>query len=371
VTPPPTIVAGVMDTRWFRDPTRRRLTFAVAALILAVLCIWPRQYTARADLMPDDSGGGLSSLLGGGGAGGLLSLGALLGNHQSIEADLTIGRSQAVLRDVVVRLRLVGREGFGDLLHTQSKLREKVDVAAIRGSILQITVNDRDPAFARAIVSAYVEAIQDRLTSLNLQQATQKRVVATNRMSQAVARLTAAQTALADFRNRNRLAAPEAQLGAAVSLLAQLQGKLQAKQVELATLRQFATSGNVQVQAAQAEIVGLQGQIAEAQARSRGPGAQNLAGMAAESTEYLNLYRDERFADALYEIYRQALEKVTIDELSANVTMDVIEPPYVDPARQYNTPAVGLLVLVILLAGCAEYYVVAPPIGRARAAPPS
>ncbi len=357
-------MAGVFDTAWFRRPARRRLTFCVIALILAVLCVWPRHYLARADLLPQDSPNGLSALLGPGGGGGLAGLGALLGNHQSIEADLTMARSYVVLRDVIARLRPSSPRGASEARRAEIGLRRKVDIAAIRGSILQITVRDADPVFAKAVVTAYVGAIQGSLTRLSLHQAAQKRAVATNRLSEASTQLASAQAALTRFRAENKLALPEAQLGAGVSELAALQGRLQAKLVELRTVRQFATDANVRVQAVAAEIAGLQSQIAAAQTASRGQGGPNLAAMALQSAQYLNLYRDEKFAEALYAIYTRFLEEVTTDELSANANIDVIEPPYVDPARQFNAWAVGLLILTLVLAFAAEYYIARPPVGR-------
>jgi capsule polysaccharide export protein KpsE/RkpR len=364
VKPPSTIMAGVLGTAWFRNPMKRRLTFAVIGLVLGVLCVWPQRYMARADLLPQDSAGGLSALLGQSGGGGLASLSALLGSHQSIEADLTMARSQAVLRSVIARMHLVGRRGFGQAGEAEIKIRRKVDIAAIRGSILQITVRDADPVFAKGLVAAYVDSVQESLTVLTLRQSAQKRAVAESRLNEASTRVAGAQAALARFRSENKLAAPEAQLGAGVSELAALQGALQAKQVELQTVRQFATGANVRVQAVEAEIAGLQNQISAAQTASRGQYGPNLAAMALQSSEYLNLYRDERFAAALYAVYTRFLEQVTVDELSANANMDVIEPPYVDPGRQFNVAPMGLLIVIVVLAFGAEYYIARPPVGR-------
>lgn len=367
MTPPRTIISGVLNGSWFRSALRRRLTFLVAALVLAVLCIWPRHYIAKADMMPQDSGGGLSALLTQS-AGGLVSLGALIGSHQSIEADLTIGRSQAVLRDVIVRLHLTDSTKPAQLARAEVKLRKRIDISAIRGSILQIRVQDASADLALRLVAAYTAALQDRLTALSLQQSAQKRAVANNRMADATVRLAKAQAEITQYRAVNKVGAPEIQLGAAVSELAALQGKLQARQVELQTLLQFATPQNVQVKAAQADIAALQHQIATAEAASGGAGGPQLGALSLGSAEYVNLYRNEKFAENLYSVYSRYLEEVTIDELSANANLDVIEPPYIEPSRQYNTAAVGLLILVILIAIAAEFYLVTPPIGERRRA---
>jgi len=364
VTPPRTILARILDSRWFRSPLKRRATFAAAAFVVGVLCLYPRHYVARADLLPQDTGGGLSGVIGQSGA--LVSLGALIGSHQSIEVDVTVARSEAVLRDVIGRMQLIGRGRgqFRDMPDAERKLRKKVDVEAIRGSILQVKSQDANPVFARNFVAAYAWAIQNRLTTLTLRQVAAKRAVANERLAQSAARLTAAQRAITNYRSVNKLAAPEIQLGAAVTELATLQARLQAKQVELQMVERFTTGSNIQLQSIQTEITSIQRQIADAETASGSAGGPKLATIALGSDAYFNLYRDEQFAESLYEVYSKYVEEVIIDEMSANANMEVIEPAYVDPNRQFNTAAVALLTLLILLAAGCEYYIVAPPVGR-------
>jgi capsule polysaccharide export protein KpsE/RkpR len=163
--------------------------------------------------------------------------------------------------------------------------------------------------------------------------------------------------ALNAFREANKLPAPEAQLGAGVSLLAGLEGKLHAKQMELSSLQQVATNENIQVKVVQAEIVTLQGQIAKV----RDEGGQNLTALAQANTQYYNLYRDEKTAEILYQVYTRYMEELTIDELSARQGVDMIEPPFINPERQFNILSVGMLLLVILAALGAEFYLARPP----------
>ena len=358
-------MGAVLDSPWVQNPLRRRGVVVLVAIILALLCVWPRPYLARAQLLPNDSGGSLTSLLGAAGGGvGALALGSLLGGHQSIESDVTIARSQAVLGDVVGRLRLEGRFRGGDMARAERKVRAAVDIESIRGGILQITVVNHDPSVAKAVVTDYVLALRERLAALNLEQAAQKKTVATNRMGEATTNLANAQAALDRFRAANRLAAPEAQLGAAIELVTGLQAQLHAKQVELQTLQQFATGDNIQVQAAGAQVAALQSQIVAAQARASNRTGPSLGGITPQLSEYSNLYRNERYAEVEFDVYKRYLDAVTVDELSALINMDVIEPPFVSPDRQYNTHAVGALILLLLLGVLAEFYIAQPPPGR-------
>jgi hypothetical protein len=358
MTRQPSVMEFLLGSRWARDPWKRRGTIVAAMIVLAVLSLWPRHYEARAELLPNDAGSVLSSLLGSasGGTGGLLSLGGLLGTKQSIESDLTIARSQIVLDDVVRRLHQEGRVS-GDLDGAATKLRHKADMEAVRGSILRITVVDHNPAFAKAVVTDFVAAIRARVAGITIEQAAQKKAVAANRLGDASIELSRAQAALDGFRATNKLAAPEVQLGAAVSLVTALQARLEAEEAQLQAQQQFATADNFQIRAAQAQVAALRAQIASAQASANASPGPSVGGLTPKITEYENLYRNERFAQAEYEIYQRYLGTVTVEELAAGINMDLVEPPFVDPDRKYNTSAVGALVLLILLSILSEFYI--------------
>ena len=208
-----------------------------------------------------------------------------------------------------------------------------------------------------AVANDYVAAIRWRVGAISIEQAAQKKAVAEDRLKAATIDLAQSQEALDHFRATNKLAAPEIQLGAAVSLVTQLEANLHAEEAHLETLQHFATNDNIEVQAARTQVAALQGQIANAQASAPSAGVPSVGAMSPRITEYENLYRNEKFAEAEYEIYQRYLGTVTVEELSAGINMDLIEPPYVDLDRQYNASAVGALMLVILLGLFSEYYI--------------
>ena len=367
MTPPRTILGTVMGWRWVRDPWRRRSVLLVGALVLAFLSIWPRPYVAKAELIPDESGGGLPSILSGGG-GALASLGALIGARQSIESDLTIARSEAVADDAANRLRQAGllrgvaKDG-GGLDRATAALRHIVDIEALSGSILQVSVTDHDPVFAKAAVSDYLLAIRARMAAISVEQSNQKKVVAADRMAEASLGLARAQGALDRFRVENRLAAPEIELGAAISLVTGLQARLQAEEANLAALNAFVTNDNIQTKASRAQIEALRSQLAEAQANANLSSGPSVGGMTPKISIYENLFRDEKYAEAEYEIYKRYLDTVTVELLSSAITMNVVEAPYVDPDRQFNARPVAALTLLFLLGVLAEFYLANPPPG--------
>ena len=220
-------------------------------------------------------------------------------------------------------------------------------------------------AAIRVRVGDYVEALRARLAALDVEQTAQKKAVAAGRMAEATLNLSRAQQALDRFRLVNKLAEPQAELGGAIALVTGLQGRLQAQEADLETLEHFATPDNFRVQTARAQVAALRAQIAAAQGAARTGGAGTVGAITPKISEYENLFRDEKYAEAEYEIYKRYLDTTAVQTLSAGINLDVIEPPYVDPDRQFNVRPLGALILVILAAVIAEFYIAdAPAAGR-------
>ena len=359
MTPTASVLQTMSTWPWVRDPRRRRVTLLILAIIFALLALFPKSYKVTAELLPNDSASSLSSSLGGvGGGAGLFSI--LFGGGNSIEVDLTIARSQAVFIDLARELQREKVIPAGDLVKAATSLRKKLKIEVARGSILKIDCLDSDPRRGAKIVNAYTQAIRQRLSTLNLNKISERKAIAQQRMDMASTRLSLAQGALIQFKTANRLGAPEAELGATSGLISGLEGQLEAEKTNLGTLSQFGTEQNIGIQASRARIANLEAQIARARTDEKGAGAPTLGTLTPKLTQYQNLYREERYAEAEFQIYERYLDTVRIDELAADINLDLIEPPFVDPKRQFNVMFLGLLALTLILAAFSEFYLAAP-----------
>ncbi|WP_084578926.1 capsule biosynthesis protein [Sphingomonas azotifigens] len=343
--------------RWIADPRLRRRGYALAALVLAILCVLPRPYAARAKIVPQDPNSvGLGSTLNalGGQLGGFAAL--LGGGKQPIDLYLAIARGREVTDAVIAQLKLVDR--YGSARQAQLAVAKKVDIHSLTGGVIEIEARTHDPQEAQALTQAHVAAITARLNALQRERLARKQAIVRERFAGASARVAAAETALDTFRRQNRLAEPEAQLGAELSLRAGLQAQLQAKLVEMETLGQFQGPDNPQLRALQSEVASLRAQIARSAAPSEGAAGPNVAGLSAITSAYLNRYRDYRFAQALFEVYSRASEEVAVESLTAESASDVqvIEAARVDADAKFNISAVALLALVLALALFTEVY---------------
>jgi len=344
---------------WTADLRHRRIAYTVLVLVLAVLCIVPRPYVARAKVVPQDSSsiglGSMTNAVGGQAQG----FAALLGGVKTpVDLYLAIGRGTEVTDSVIARMNLVGPDAYPSVSKARLALAKRVDIHSLTGGIVEVEVRTHDPVFAQQLTQTYVRAISDRLTALGEDRVKRKQAVVQRRFKEAAGRVIAAESALGEFRRRNNLAAPEAQLGSALSLRAGLEAQLQAKLVELSTLEQFQGPENPQLMAVRAEVAQLRTQIAQSSRPDTGPAGPNVAGLTEVSGEYLNLYRDYRFAQALYEVYARSSEEVAVETLAAETATDVqiVEAPRLDDDRKFNVSAIALLALVIALALFTEVY---------------
>ena len=352
----------VQDTvGWVRNTRNRRLAYLLLAIVAAVLVVFPRPYVARATLVPQDtaSSTGTNALLTvlSGQSQNFASL--LGGGRVSNDLYLIIGRSDSVATDVIKQLNLVGpARRYPTVERAKVKMADRVDVHLLLGGVMEIETRSYDSKYAYDLTNAYVSALSRQLAAFGRQLIENKKRIIDRRFADATQRVGTTEIALNAFRRRNNLAEPDAELGQELSLRTQLEAKLQAKQVELQTMSEIRGPESAELAAIRTEIEGLRQQVARTARPSTGAAGPNVAGLGALSTEYLRLYRDYRFAQALYEVYARSVEQVAVEQLASESSsyVQIIDPAHLDPERQLNVWAIALLASIVLLALFTEWY---------------
>lgn len=347
---------------WARNDRSRRLTYVVLALVAAVLIFFPRPYLARARIVPEDTSASAASttaLIGALG-GASQSLGSLLtGGRPSNDLYLIIGRSNSVTEDVIRSLNLVGpgRE-YRTVHEAKIDLEKHVDVHMLLGGVLEIETKLYDSNRALQLTSAYSSSISRQLARFAQQLIDNKRKIVRHRFEEASDRIVKAEAEVNNYRRSNNLSEPEQQLGAALSQRAGLEAQLQAKEVQYQTLSQLRGPESSELLALQSDIAELRQQIARSTTPAAGLGGPNVAGLTSIQLRYLDLYRNLRFQQAMYDIYRRSAEQVEVEELAAESAnyVQVIDPAHIDADRQFNIWAIGMFAGILLLALFTEWY---------------
>jgi uncharacterized protein involved in exopolysaccharide biosynthesis len=353
---------SIIGTLALARPGRTRAILIVLFLLCLLLALFPQRYRSATTLAPTDPAMlGLSSTLSQLGAGS-----NIFGNQAAVEVTVRVASSVLVRDQVIDKLDLLHRKHFANRVEAQRWLDHAVETRSLRGGLVQIETKQPDAVFAEALISAYADAIRQRLAIINQQQTDYKRHILEKLVTDAGERRDSAQLAYDNFRLRTRYSDPTAAIAAIGDRIPVLQAAIKAKQVQLSAARQFATNDNMTVRTLVAELQALQQQLAEQQALD--PGKQTSVGrVVRQSTEGLRLERELRLADTLYLSYTRFLQGTSVEDLTSSANLRVIEPPFIDTSRQINLSFAAMAILIVLLGGAIEFYRLRPPL-EAKAA---
>jgi capsule polysaccharide export protein KpsE/RkpR len=317
---------------------------------------------ARAKIVPQDTSATAASttaLLGalGSNAQGIGSL--LTGGRPPNDLYLIIGRSDSVAEDVIQSLKLVGPDArFHNDRKAMVYLDRHVDVHLLLGGVMEIETKLYNPNEARRLTSAYASAISRQLARFGRQIIENKQRIVKTRFHDSESRVALAEAELDAFRRAHNLAEPDQQLSTELVQRATLEAQLQAKQVELQTTSQFRGPESNDLASIRSDITGLREQIARTARPATSPAGPNVARLTGLSLQYLQLFRNLKFQQSIYDIYQRSAEQVEVEQLASESAsyIQVIDPAYIDPHRQYNIWAIAFLAGVILLALFTEWY---------------
>jgi tyrosine-protein kinase Etk/Wzc len=330
-----------------------RLPLLIGALVACVSLVLPNWYTATVKLMPpQQSQSGAMALLG--------QLGALGGGASSAlglknPSDIFVAMlsSRTVADSIIERFQL--KDVYDErLLHdTRKSLEKNVNISAGRDTVITIDVDDKTPKRAADIANAYVEELEKLTRSLAISEAGQRRLFFEKQLKQAKDDLTRAEVELTNFQIERRILNPGGQAGLAISAAAALQAQIAAKEVQIMSLKAFATRDNPDFHRAQEELIGLREQLAKIGRGGTGdPGdvLLSLGRAPQQGADYVRVFRDMKYAETLYELIARQFEIARIDEAKDATLIQVLDKA-VEPERKSRPKRAQMVVLAILLAG--------------------
>lgn len=328
--------------------------FAVLAAIVSLLL--PSRYTATVTLLPPQQGSSLSSAFASqlGSLGGMAALaGGGLGLKSPNDLFVAMLKSRTVEDSMVQRFGLI-KEYHAKFESDARKMFEKN--STVKGDelsgLINISVEDGDPKRAAEMANGYVDQFRKLSAHLAIGEASQRRLFFEQQLEQARDNLANAEEAMKRTEQKTGLIQFDSQARALIESAASLRAQIAAKEVQIQSLKTFATGQNAQLVQAEQELDGLQTQFAKLTGSQQGQGDGLIIpkGQVSEAgLENIRAVRDVKYYETIFDILARQYEMAKLDEAREGALVQVVDPAI--PPDKRSFPKRALIVLGATVSG--------------------
>ena len=331
-------------------------TLGAAAITVIVVFLIPNSYTARATILPPQQNQSvLTSMLGT--VSGIQTLDFRdLGLKTPGDVFVAMLKSRTIEDALINQFDLRKVYNIKRYQDTRKKLEELSEIDPEREGLISIAVTDRDPKRAADIANAWVDELRKLNSTMAITEAAQRRVFFEQKIADEKAQLANVEAALSQLQQKTGLIQPDAQTRALIGAAAEIRAQIAARQVQLQSMRTYATENNPDVKRLQREIAELQAQSAKLSQTDRTamPDAEgNLqvptSRVAGVSVDYLHRARELKYHESLYDFLSRQLEAARIDEAKNAVVIQLVDRA-VPPERKSGPKRMLTVVLAAVAA---------------------
>ena len=333
------------------------ILFTLAATILATIIVFiiPKMYTATATILPPQQNQSMATALLGQVAGGAALDLRDLGLKNPSDVFVAMLKSRTIEDSLINRFDLRKVYNVKRYQDARKTLEKRSEIDPEKEGLISISVSDRDPKRAADVANAWVDELRDLNQSIALTEAGQRRVFFEQKLTKERDDLATSELALKQIEQKTGLIQPDAQTRALIGAVADVRAQIAAKEVQLQSLRTYATPNNPDVKRVQTELGELQAQYVRL-ARMSGAGSDSAEGNVEVPTgkvtqatlEYLRVARDLKYHEALYDFLARQLEAARIDEAKNAVVVQVVDKA-VEPERKSSPKRLLIVAITAVL----------------------
>ena len=308
---------------------------AVGILALGLSFLLPPTFTAQTVIMPpqQQQGAAAAMLQSLGALGGLA--GAAGGIKNPNDQYVAMLKSRSVEDALIKRFNLQERWDHDYLQDARSELEQNSRISSGKDGLITIAVDDESPQLAADMANAYVEELSRLLGRLAITEAQQRRAFFDTKLKEVQAELTKAELALRSTGVSADLL--KTQPESAVVGVAELEARISAQEVKLASMRGYLADAAPEFRQAQNELAAMRQQQTKL-------GRVDTSGA---NSDYIQRFRDFKYQETLMELFAKQYEIARIDEAREGPVLQVVDTA--NPPERKSKPKKALLAIMASL----------------------
>lgn len=338
----------------------------------AYLLRQPNVYTATATILPIERGssGGLSSLLNSSGLGLIAAQAGLGGGGQSTRF-VTILQTRTLAENLITKHNLKpvifpehwdakeqtwkARGLFWNRSNKEPSLQAAVkglskiiEISADKKSeVISISATTTSAEDASMIANYYVEELNTYLVNNTLSTAKKNRVFVESQLDKAQIELSAYETNLKNFQQKNKIVSLDAQTQASIQAYSNLKSRLISAEVELKILEKSSFLDEPQIELKRQETNELKNQLTKLEATSS-DSTISFKDAPAIGLSFARIKREILVREKVFELLTQQLEMAKIQEAQEDISFQVLDEA-IPPERKSGPNRILSIVLAFIV----------------------
>lgn len=323
---------------WFRVALKRKKLIGITFLAVlltgsSVPLTLPDHYVATVALLPPQQTPSAAAAM-------MAQMGNMSGIATMAGAGLGIknpnDQQVALLKSRTVENALVERFNLRSLYHRRyasgARKRWERHTAVENGlkdGLIRLSVTDSDPHRAMDMANGWVEEYQRFTATIATTEASQRRIFYERELGVAHQNLAHAEEDLKQTEQRTGVIDIEGQDHGMIATAAVLRGQLAAKQIEIRAMREFAAVQNPDLQRAEQQAEGMEGQLAAMDAASDRKTGDLIApkGTVPQAgLDYARALREVKYRETIQDLLTRQYEGARVDEARQGALIQVVDP---------------------------------------------
>jgi uncharacterized protein involved in exopolysaccharide biosynthesis len=328
----------------------------------AVCIIAQPTFSATALIMPPQQGQSLASMMGQLNALASLAGGGLGVSQLKTPVDMYIGilESRSIADRLISKFDLQHLYKTRKMEDTRTVLKNNTRFLTGKDGLIHIIVDDHDPNRASEMANAYVDELYSMNSHLATTEAGQRRAFFDEELAEEKSALTMAENDLKQTAEKTGIIHLGGQTEAIIRSLAMLRAEIASRQVQINSMRMFATDQNPLAIRAQEEINSLRTQLAKLENDPRNVDTVGISAgrVPTVALEYARKLREVKYHETLFELLAKQYEAARIDEARAAPIIQVVDRA-VPPDKKSGPHRAFILLGCGFIGFCVGYLVAA------------